>query len=135
MKTKILKITAISLIITLIIPFFALASDSEKEVQPKTTYISTYGAVIAHGAVTTTVSADMTGTSSVTKVKIKMELQKLSSGSYSTVETWSQTFTGRSGIMEETKITNPFSTYRLKATFTAYTSSTSETRTAYVYER
>ena len=74
------------------------------------------------------------GTSSVTKVKIKMELQKLSDGVYSTVETWEQTFNSKSASMEESKITNPLSTYRLKTTFTAYTSSTSETRVYYAYD-
>ena len=134
MNSKIIKICAISLIFCFLFSFFTFASNEEKEPQPKATYISAYSARIDHGAVTTKVNADLTGTSSVTKVKIKMELQKLSDGVYSTVETWEQTFNSRTGSMEESKITNPFSTYRLKTTFTAYTSSTSETRTYYVYD-
>lgn len=63
-----------------------------------------------------------------------MELQKLSSGEYSTVETWEQSFSGRSVSMEESKLTNPLSTYRLKETFTAYSGSNSETKTLYVNE-
>lgn len=134
MNSKTIKVSAITLIITFLFSFFAFASDSEKEPQPKTTYISTYTATIDHGTISTTVASEMSGTSSVTKVKIKMELQKLSDGVYSTVETWEQTFNARRGIMEESKVTNPFGTYRLKCTFTAYTSSTSETRTYYAYD-
>ncbi len=133
MNTKTVKIAAITLILALMFSVFAVASDTEKEPQPKTTYISSHTENIDKGLISTSVSAEVSCTSSVTSVKIKMELQKLSDGVYSTIETWSQTFTGRSGIMGESKTTNPFSTYRLKVTFTAYTSTTSETRTCYVY--
>lgn len=64
-----------------------------------------------------------------TSLKIKMELQKQSSGSYSTVKTWTKSATGVSTTVAGSKIINPFSTYRLKVTFTAG----SETITRYKY--
>lgn len=134
MNIKLIKTTAITLVLISLLSFFSFANDNESEDVSKTTYISSHIENITHGAISTTVTAKVTGTTAVTKVKIKMELQKLSSGTYSTIETWSQTFTARTGSMEESKVTNPFGTYRLKVTFTAYTSSTSETRTAYVYD-
>lgn len=100
----------------------------------KMTYIESCSGNINHGLVSTTVKAQVSGKSSVTSVKIKMELQKLSSGTYSTIETWEQTFSGRDGSLEKSKVTNPLSTYRLKATVTAYSSSNSETETLYAYD-
>ena len=97
------------------------------------TYIDSYKGSINKGLLSTKVSADITGKPNVTSVKIKMELQKLSSGSYSTIETWEQTFSGREGSMSESKTTNPLSTYRLKATVTAYSGSNSESQTFYEY--
>ena len=99
----------------------------------KLTYIENYSGNIDKGLLSTIVSASITGKSNVTSVKIKLELQKLSGGSYSTVETWEQSFSGRSGSMEESKLTNPLSTYRLKATFTAYGGSNSESKEIYAY--
>ena len=64
-----------------------------------------------------------------TTLKIKMELQKKSSGTYSTVKTWNKSATGVSTGVEGTKIINPLSTYRLKVTYTAG----SETYVAYKY--
>lgn len=96
-------------------------------------YISNFNGSINHGILNTTVKTNVTGKSSVTKVKIKMELQKLSDGSYSTIETWEQTFYNNYGAMEESKLTNPLSTYRLKSTVTAYSGSNSESETFYEY--
>lgn len=134
MKSKFFNVLAISLILIIVFSNFAIALDGDKEIEPKTTYISSHSESIVQGVLSSKVTATIYGNSSVTQVKIKMELQKLSSGSYSTIETWSQTFTGRSGALQESKATNPLSTYRLKVTFTAYTSSTSETRTVYAYD-
>lgn len=137
MKSKMKKLSSVVLIIAFICSSFALMSYADNDFEEsgaKLTYIDDYKGIIEHGTLKTTVSTKIVGKSTVTSVKIKMELQKLSSGSYSTVETWEQTFTGRSGAMEESKITNPLSTYRLKATFTAYSGSASETKILYVNE-
>lgn len=54
-----------------------------------------------------------------TNLSITMELQKLSSGSYSTIKTWTDSRTGTSLGLEGTRLINVLSTYRLKTTFTA----------------
>lgn len=64
-----------------------------------------------------------------TSLKIKLELQKKSSGTYSTIKTWSDSKTGVSITLSGSKTINPLSSYRLKVTFTAG----SETVTYYDY--
>jgi hypothetical protein len=54
-----------------------------------------------------------------TSLHIKMELQKKSNGSYSTVKTWTKSATGIGTTLDGSKVINPLSTYRLKSTFTA----------------
>lgn len=103
-------------------------------ISPQMTYIN-YCLV---GFDVSLLSADVAGTiqaySGVTSVKIKLELQKLSSGVYSTVKTWEETTPGTFGNLEGSAVISPFSTYRLKATFTAYAGSNSETAVYYEYE-
>ncbi len=135
MKSNVAKICSAVLCVSIIMSLFCILGSGEnifKDSGEKLTYISNYGGNIDKGLLSTTVTAYIEGKTSVTSVKIKMELQKLSGGDYSTVKTWEQTFSGRNGFMEESKLTNPFSTYRLKATFTAYSGSNSETKTLYV---
>lgn len=62
-------------------------------------------------------------------LSIKMELQKLKSGTYTTIETWNASKTGASLSMSETRLINVLSTYRLKVTFKAG----SETLVRYAY--
>jgi hypothetical protein len=54
-----------------------------------------------------------------TSLHIKMELQKKSGGTYSTVRTWTKSANGVTTTLAGSKIINPLSTYRLKVTFTA----------------
>lgn len=136
MKKAILKICSGILVITLVILCFSLIGCAENECEKsfeRLTLIDDYNGSIHKGLLSTNVSADVTGKSSVTSIKIKMELQKMSSGSYSTVETWEQTFYSNEGSMSESKVTNPLSTYRLKATVTAYSGANSESKTFYEY--
>lgn len=133
MKAKITMV--ISLVMTLFVLFstFCFGESVANVSSEKMTYIDNYSGDINQGVFSTTVQADIDGKTSVTSVKIKMELQKLSGGDYSTVETWEQTFSGRNGSMEESKVTSPLNTYRLKATVTAYSGSNSESKTFYAY--
>ena len=136
MKKAILKICSGILVITLVILCFSLIGCAENEQEKsfeRLTLIDNYKGKIEKGLLSTSVSVDITGKSSVTSVKIKMELQKLSSGSYSTIETWEQTFSSREATMSKSKTTNPLSTYRLKATVTAYSGANSESKTFYEY--
>ncbi|MCQ2735083.1 MAG: DUF5060 domain-containing protein [Alphaproteobacteria bacterium] len=135
MKMKKLCVSAaIVLVFLTVLSTAALAvNTNQNEESERTTYISQTEGTIEHGALSTTVYGKITGNSSVTSVKIKLELQKLTDGTYSTVETWEQVFTGRTGSLEKSKLTNPFGDYRLKAVFTAYVNSSSETITLYYY--
>lgn len=107
---------------------------AQEENQPKTTYFSSALATIDVGILRTTVTGTVSGVDSVTSIKIKLELQKKSGASYSTIKTWEETFSGHNAMKIESKTTSPLSTYRLKATFTVYTSTSSETRVVYEYD-
>ncbi len=136
MKKLVLVMCATVISVVLVISCFSLIVKAEAEYEKtleRLTYIDSYRGNINKGLLSTTVSAEIIGKSSVTRVKIKMELQKQSSGSYSTIETWEQTFYSNEGSMSESKTTNPLSTYRLKATVTAYSGANSESKTFYAY--
>ena len=64
-----------------------------------------------------------------TSLYIKIELQKEKSSGYETIETWTKSGTGTSIILEETRLINIFSDYRIKVTCKAG----SETHTTYDY--
>lgn len=51
------------------------------------------------------------------ELSVTMELQKLKSGEYKTIETWSESKTATSIEMSEKRLINVLSTYRLKVTF------------------
>ncbi|MBR4767092.1 MAG: hypothetical protein IK085_10075 [Clostridia bacterium] len=136
MKRTIKSVFAIVLAVLLVISSFSVLAIAKNDCEKsgmRLTYIQSYRGSINKGLLSTTVSAEISGKSNVTKVKIKMELQKLTSGNYSTIETWEQTFNSNEGSMSESRTTNPLSTYRLKATVTAYSGSNSESQTFYEY--
>lgn len=58
-----------------------------------------------------------------------MELQKIKSGTYTTIETWNYSKTGTVISADESRLINILCTYRLKVTFTAGT----ETIVSYAY--
>ncbi len=64
-----------------------------------------------------------------TSLKIVVNLQKLKSGSYETIETWTETGKGTSLELDESRLINVFSDYRIKITCTAG----SETNVSYDY--
>ena len=82
---------------------------------------------ISKSGTTATVTASARGNNTVTKITTKMELQKKSGSSYSTVKTWSSTVNSSSASLKKTAIVSNSATYRVKTTFTVYTGSTSET--------
>lgn len=92
--------------------------DTDPEITP---YFTTIGALYYNfdiSGITATCNASMSAKTS-TNLKIVIELQKLSSGSYSTVDSWTATRTGTSLALEKSKVINVFSDYRMKVTFTA----------------
>lgn len=130
------RIISLLLCLCLIISISSLSTQAvtSPDNQPKYTYFDGLNASITIGTISTTVFGQVTGVSSVKKVTIKLELQKLSDGVYSTIKSWEETFNARNASKTESKLTSPLSTYRLKATFTVYTSSSSETKTLYAYD-
>lgn len=58
-------------------------------------------------------------TSKSMKLTIKMELQKMKSGAYETIETWTSSKTSTALTVTESRNINIFCDYRLKVTFTA----------------
>lgn len=64
-----------------------------------------------------------------TSLSIKIELQKEKSSGYETIETWTKSGTGVHLALEETRLINVFSEYRIKVTCKAG----SETHVTYDY--
>ena len=133
MKQGTLKLVSIIIVLVLLGIPSAFALQQSQQDEHRAVLIQDASAEINVGTLSASVKATIKGESNVTSVKIQLELQKLSGGSYSMVKTWSETFSGRSGALEKSRVTSPFSTYRLKATVTAYASGTSESRTLYAY--
>ena len=132
MKRKALKV--ISMVLCLLLMFsitaFAVIESQHEDAPENSKYniISNYGCNISISGINSTSTARLQANSSVS-LSITMELQKLKSGSYSTIETWNSSKTGTVLTMEESRLINIFATYRLKVTFTAG----SETVTSYAY--
>ena len=99
---------------------FVSAADDSKEPEPtRFNIISTASCDIVISGINSTSFAVMQ-TATATSLKIKMELQKLKSGTYTTIETWTATRSnGASLVIEEDRLINIFSTYRLRVTFQA----------------
>lgn len=134
MKKSVISILlALVLVFTVAITAFAAIAD-DNLVSPCYTYIGSTDTSFTVNTFSCTATGDICGMGAVTKVNIKLQLQKENDGVWSTVETWEKTFNGVSGGLEGSATISPFSNYRLKAVYTAYTSSDSETLVAYRYE-
>lgn len=112
----------------------AISSADDGGVMPMSSYVDNRVVRLRISGLSAEVSGELNTSSPVIKVTIKLELQKLSSGEYKTVKTWEQTFNGTYGYLEDSAIVNPFSTYRLKGTFTAATATGAELAVSYAYE-
>lgn len=120
--TSVLLVLTITLLI-LCIGFTSFANETSTTItdEPILRYkvISNHSSGVHISGVTATCYADLTAMYS-TNLSITMELQKLSSGTYSTIKTWSKTNPNITSIgIEGTRLINVLSTYRLKTTFTA----------------
>ncbi len=87
------------------------------------TYIKTYNCDLSISGITAACSAAVK-TISACYISMTMELQKQKSVGYETVKSWSDSTTGTSLSMSETRTINVFSTYRLKVSITAGSDST-----------
>lgn len=117
-----LLMTLVMLLGVFNVSFNAFAGEPEApaddEIIERYTVIDVCSYSVKISGITATCKSSLTAKYS-TSLYIKMELQKYSSGSYSTVKTWTTSKTGTTTSLSGTKAVNPLSTYRLKVTFTA----------------
>ena len=127
------KSVSILLILTMLFSFFAIVScasevDDESVVMPRFTTISSVATSFTISGLNSTSSVLLTAKTS-TSLYIKIELQKEKSSGYETIETWTKSGTGTYLSLEEDRLINIFSDYRIKVTCKAG----SETHTTYDY--
>jgi len=106
----------------------ALTEEDESVVMPRFTTISSVTTSFTISGLNSTSTVLLKAKTS-TSLYIKIELQKEKSSGYETIETWTKSGTGYSLLLEETRLINVFSEYRIKVTCTAG----SETHTTYDY--
>ena len=127
------KTVSILLVLTMLFSTFAIvcsATDGEDEyvVTPRFSTIQSVSTSFTISGLNSTSSVMLIAKTS-TSLYIKIELQKEKSTGYETLETWTKSGTGTSMILEETRLINVFSDYRIKVTCTAG----SETHVTYDY--
>ncbi len=117
------KTVSILLILTMLFSSFAIMSsaavvEEEYGVMPCFTTISSVSTSFVISGLNSTSTVILTAKTS-TSLYIKIELQKEKSSGYETIETWTKSGTGVSLLLEETRLINVFSEYRIKVTCTA----------------
>ena len=127
------KTVSILLILTMLFSSFAIMSsaavvDDNYDVMPCFTTISSVTTTFVISGLNSTSTVALSAKTS-TSLYIKIELQKEKSSGYETIETWEKSGNGKSLLLEETRLINVFSNYRIKVTCTAG----SETHTKYDY--
>lgn len=133
MTKTVKKSVSILLILTMLFSSFAIISsaavvDDDYGVMPCFTTISSVTTAFSISGLNSTSSVALVSKVS-TSLYIKIELQKEKSSGYETIETWTKSGNGVSLILEETRLINVFSDYRIKVTCKAG----SETHTTYDY--
>ena len=97
---------------------FAENMDGDYEIMPCFTTINTVSTSFTINGLNSTSFASVSAKYS-TSLYIKIELQKEKSSGYETIETWTKSGTGTYLGLEETRLINVFSEYRIKVTCTA----------------
>lgn len=133
MVKTIKKSISILLILTMLFSSFVIMSsaavaEEENVVQPRFTTIQSVSTSFTISGLNSTSSVVLISKVS-TSLYIKIELQKEKSSGYETIETWTKSANGYSLALEETRLINVFSDYRIKVTCKAG----SETHTTYDY--
>ncbi len=128
-KKSMSLVLIISLIVSMI-AFTASAKQIEEDygVMPCWSTIKTITTDFSISGINSTSRVLLTSQVS-TSLKITVNLQKLKSGTYETIETWTESGTGKALELEESRLINVFSDYRIKVTCKAG----SETTTIYDY--
>ena len=124
---------AILLVFTILCSIFATNSfaavvEDESTVTPRFSTISSVSTSFVISGLNSTSTVALSAQYS-TSLYIKIELQKEKSTGYETIETWTKSGTGKTLLLEETRLINIFSDYRIKVTCTAG----SETHVTYDY--
>lgn len=131
--TKYIKtFLSVVLILTMFISSFSICAyaevNDEPVVTPRFTTISSVATSFTISGLNSTSSVALKAQYS-TSLSIKIELQKEKSSGYETIETWTKSGTGTYLGLEETRLINVFSEYRIKVTCKAG----SETHVTYDY--
>lgn len=122
--TKVLKKSvSVVLILTMLFSVFAINAsavevEEENQIMPRWSTISTISTSFVISGLNSTSTVALTSQYS-TSLYIKIELQKSKSSGYETLETWTKSGTGTSLVLEEKRLINVFSDYRIKVTCTA----------------
>ena len=126
------KSLCIILILTMLVSIFSICAyaeiNEETVVTPRFTTISSVATSFTISGLNSTSSVSLSSKYS-TSLYIKIELQKEKSSGYETIETWTKSGTGTHLGLEETRLINIFSEYRIKVTCKAG----SETHVTYDY--
>lgn len=135
MSKRVLKVMSFIMALVLMLSTSSLAFATEEttpaddEIITRYTTISNTSTAITISGITATCSGRVTAKYKTT-LKIKLELQKKKSSGYETVKTWSGTKSNTTSYaLEGSRAINILSKYRVKATYTAG----SETTTIYAY--
>lgn len=117
------KTVSLILILTMLFSSFAIMSsaavvEDDYGVMPCFTTIQSVTTSFTISGLNSTSSVVLLSKVS-TSLYIKIELQKEKSTGYETIETWTKSGTGTALGLEETRLINVFSEYRIKVTCTA----------------
>ncbi len=115
-KRSISAILVLALLFSLFsINCFAAEAEEDYGVMPCWTTIESILARFTISGINSTSYVKLTSGVS-TSLKITVNLQKLKSGTYETIETWTETGTGKTLILDESRLINILSDYRIKVT-------------------
>lgn len=133
MSNIVKKGLSVVLILTMLLSVFAINTsattvEEEKTIMPRFSTIDAVSTSFTISGLNSTSSVSLSAKYS-TSLYIKIELQKEKSTGYETIETWTKSGTGTHLGLEEDRLINIFSDYRIKVTCTAG----SETYTVYDY--
>lgn len=133
MSNIIKKSLSMVLVLTMLFLVFAINSsattnEEENTIMPRFSVIQSVGTSFTISGLNSTSSVHLSAKYS-TSLYIKIELQKEKSTGYETIETWTKSGTGTYLGLEEDRLINIFSDYRIKVTCKA----DSETFTVYDY--
>jgi hypothetical protein len=133
MSNVIKKSLSVVLILTMLFSVFVINSsatsvEEENTIMPRFSVIQSVATSFTISGLNSTSSVSLSAKYS-TSLYIKIELQKEKSTGYETIETWTKSGTGTVIALEEDRLINIFSDYRIKVTCTAG----GETYTKYDY--